>query len=170
MRNLPIVLLGIRISLKEELLCTYAEEVYGTTLWLPGDFFSVPTYLDLLSFISELHHTMLSQQLISMSYHGSPMSYLPLDLHYVSHVYVCWGGNKHSLAQPYTSPFQVLCMKNKHFAMVTNAKSVAIAVYHLKPARLGIALSQETTPNDQLLPLQAANTAPLFPQQHTRAK
>ena len=41
--NLPIVLLGIRASLKEGLSCTSAELVYGTTLRLPGDFFW-PTY------------------------------------------------------------------------------------------------------------------------------
>ena len=40
--NLPIVLLGIRASLKEGLSCKSAVLVYGTTLRLPGDFF--PTY------------------------------------------------------------------------------------------------------------------------------
>ena len=40
--NLPIVLLGIRASLKEGLSCTSAELVYGTALRLPGDFFAPP--------------------------------------------------------------------------------------------------------------------------------
>ena len=34
---LPLVLLGIRTTLKEDLCCTTAELVYGTTLRLPGD-------------------------------------------------------------------------------------------------------------------------------------
>ena len=38
--ELPVVLLGIRASVKVDLSCTPAELVYGTTLWLPGDFFS----------------------------------------------------------------------------------------------------------------------------------
>ena len=37
--SLPLVLLGIRIALKEDLGCTAAELVYGTTLRLPGSFF-----------------------------------------------------------------------------------------------------------------------------------
>ena len=37
---LPIVLLGIRTSLKDDLHCTTAELVYGTTLRLPGEFFN----------------------------------------------------------------------------------------------------------------------------------
>ena len=38
--NLLMVLLGIRTALKEDLHCTTAELVYGTTLQLPGEFFS----------------------------------------------------------------------------------------------------------------------------------
>ena len=42
MDTLPMVRLGVRTALKEDLYCTAAEMVYGTTLRLPGDFF-VPT-------------------------------------------------------------------------------------------------------------------------------
>ena len=38
--SLPMVLLGIRTALKEDLCCTAAELVYGTTLRLPGEFFT----------------------------------------------------------------------------------------------------------------------------------
>ena len=38
--SLPMVLLGIRSALKDDLHCTAAELVYGTSLRLPGDFFS----------------------------------------------------------------------------------------------------------------------------------
>ena len=62
--DLPIVLLGIRTSLKEDLSCTAAEMVYGSTLRLPGDFFSAPTPMDPSSFVSKLRHTMQSQQFI----------------------------------------------------------------------------------------------------------
>ena len=37
--SLPLILLGIRTTLKEDLQCTAAELVYGTTLRLPGEFF-----------------------------------------------------------------------------------------------------------------------------------
>ena len=38
---LPLVMLGIRTSLKEDLGCSTAEIVYGTTLRLPGMYFSI---------------------------------------------------------------------------------------------------------------------------------
>ena len=44
--ELPVVLLGIRTTLKEDLSCSAAEMVYGTTLRLPGDFFTEHTQED----------------------------------------------------------------------------------------------------------------------------
>ncbi len=35
---LPLVLLGVRTSLKEDISCTAAELVYGTSLRLPGEY------------------------------------------------------------------------------------------------------------------------------------
>lgn len=45
MDSLPLVLLGIRTALKEDTRSTAAEMVYGTTIRLPGEFFtSLPTF------------------------------------------------------------------------------------------------------------------------------
>ncbi len=38
--SLPLFLLGIRTSIKEDLSYTIAELLYGTTLYLPGEFVS----------------------------------------------------------------------------------------------------------------------------------
>ena len=54
---LPLVLLGIRTALKENLSATAAEMVYGTTLRLPGEFFT-PTdsqsIMDPTDYVSQL--------------------------------------------------------------------------------------------------------------------
>ena len=39
-QGLPIDMLGIRTALKEDLGCITAELVYGTTVLIPGEFFS----------------------------------------------------------------------------------------------------------------------------------
>ena len=58
---LPVTLLGIRSTLKEDLHCTSAELVYGTTLRLPGDFFQASTPTDMvedpLSYVDRLKST-----------------------------------------------------------------------------------------------------------------
>ena len=38
-KSLPLVLLGIRMNIKQDINCTSAELVYGTTLRLPSEFF-----------------------------------------------------------------------------------------------------------------------------------
>ena len=43
---LPIILLGIRTTLKDNLQCTAVELVYGTTMRLPGEFFDSSTVED----------------------------------------------------------------------------------------------------------------------------
>ena len=40
--ELPLVLLGIRATLKEDIGCSAAEMVYGQTLRLPGEYFLPP--------------------------------------------------------------------------------------------------------------------------------
>ena len=53
--NLPLVLLGICTTIKQDLKCTAAELVYGTTLRLPGEFFTSTTnHLDSISYATQL--------------------------------------------------------------------------------------------------------------------
>ncbi|GFW81623.1 transposon Tf2-8 polyprotein [Trichonephila clavipes] len=52
---LPIILLGLRASLKEDILCTPAELVFGTTIRLPGEIFdSSKPDDDVVNFVSKL--------------------------------------------------------------------------------------------------------------------
>ncbi|GFS64947.1 RT_RNaseH domain-containing protein [Trichonephila clavipes] len=52
---LPIILLGLRASLKEDILCTPAELVFGTTIRLPGEMFdSSKPDDDVVNFVSKL--------------------------------------------------------------------------------------------------------------------
>ncbi len=62
--ELPVVLLGIRTTLKEDLSCSAAEMVYGTTLRLPGDFFTEPTQEDPSTIVSRLRNAMQRQQFV----------------------------------------------------------------------------------------------------------
>ena len=57
---LSLVLLGIHTSLKQDLSCTAAELVYGTSLRLPGEFFSPhdASPNDHTSYVHQLKHTM----------------------------------------------------------------------------------------------------------------
>ena len=134
--ELPVVLLGIRASLKEGLSCTSAELVYGTTLRLPRDFFSNPVVEDPSSFVSRLHHSVQRQQFIPTQWHGSPSTYLPPDLHTASHVYVWCDAYKPPLTHPYDGPFRVLRRSDKLFTLEVNGKTREFTVDRLKPPKL----------------------------------
>ena len=57
MDALPLVLLGIRTTVKEDLSATAAEMVYGTTLRLPGEFFQSSdsmSVIDPTDYVSQL--------------------------------------------------------------------------------------------------------------------
>ncbi|GFT52406.1 retrovirus-related Pol polyprotein from transposon 17.6 [Trichonephila clavipes] len=57
----PIILLGLRASLKKDILCTPAELVFGTTIRLPGEMFdSSKPDDDVLNFVSKLKSPMQS--------------------------------------------------------------------------------------------------------------
>ncbi|GFT73369.1 retrovirus-related Pol polyprotein from transposon 17.6 [Trichonephila clavipes] len=59
---LPIILLGVRASLKEDILCTPAGLVFGTTIRLPGEMFdSSKPDDDVVNFVSKLKSHMQSQ-------------------------------------------------------------------------------------------------------------
>ncbi len=55
-----LILLGIRTALKEDLKCSVAELVYGTTLRLPGEFFDSPhnTTTDPAGYVNKLRDSM----------------------------------------------------------------------------------------------------------------
>ncbi|BHF83230.1 hypothetical protein SprV_0802637200 [Sparganum proliferum] len=56
--NLPLVLLGIRSSVKEDIHCTAAELVYGTPLRLSGEFVQSPTTNIPSTFVQQLKQRM----------------------------------------------------------------------------------------------------------------
>ena len=63
--SLPLVLLGIRSAFKEDLGCTAAELVYGTTLRLPGEFFDQSPHnqaSDYSTYVQKLKSIMQSLQ------------------------------------------------------------------------------------------------------------
>ncbi len=74
MEALPLTLLGIRSSLKEDIGCT-SELVYGTTLRLPGEFFVSATdelNTDPGSYVMELKRAMQSLRTTNSRVHSSP--------------------------------------------------------------------------------------------------
>ena len=88
--NLPMVLLGIRTALKEDLQCSTAEMVYGTTLRLPAEFFdsSSSNQLDPVNYVAKLRSTMQQLRATPPHRHSRHKAYISKTF-LVVHTYLC---------------------------------------------------------------------------------
>ena len=134
-RHTPIQSVGqIRTALKEDLHCTSAELVYGTTLRLPGEFFTPtqnplnpPTYVSQLkSFLQLLRATppRMAQRTV----------YVDPSLSTCTHVFIRHDATRKPLQQSYNGPYEVLKREDKHFVVNINGRHDTVSLDRLKPA------------------------------------
>ncbi|CAH8565955.1 unnamed protein product [Schistosoma margrebowiei] len=132
---LPLVLLGIRSTIKEDIGCTAAELVYGTTLTLPGQLVDPNTLTptDPSHFASQLLQTMKRIKAIPPREHNNRIQ-LDKNLETCKFVFVRVDAVKKPLKQPYEGPYQVIKRTNKHFIINKCGKKETIAIDRIKPA------------------------------------
>ncbi|GFW50562.1 retrovirus-related Pol polyprotein from transposon 17.6 [Trichonephila clavipes] len=132
---LPIILLGLRASLKEDILCTPAELVFGTTIRLPGEMFdSSKPDDDVVNFVSKLKSHMQSLHPKPPKHHGKRPVFIHPGLLEATHVFLRRDMLRRPLQQPYAGPFKVLQRKDKVFFLDINGKRVSVSIDRCKPA------------------------------------
>lgn len=154
---LPIILLGIRTALKQDLGCSAAELVYGTTLRIPGEFFSIAdsTAEDPGSYVVQLKATMQKLRAIPPREKHGYKTYVSDDLMSATHAFVRHDAVRKPLQQPYDGPFKVLHRSDKHFTLDINGRSEVISLDRLKPAYMdvgekGSAISHASPPQAEM--------------------
>lgn len=147
---LPMVLLGIRTAVKEDLQTSCSELVYGTTLKLPSDFLVKSNISPCNNeFIVNLRHKMQQLSPVAAAAHCSDKYYVSPHLKSCSHVFIRIDRMKPSLCQPYSGPHRVLSRTDKTFTLDINGKKSCVSIDRTKPAYLlrDFALSlQESEP------------------------
>ena len=148
---LPLVLLGIRTTIKEDIGCTAAELVYGTSLRLPdGEFFVAKgnNNADPSSYVTQLKRTMQALRATPTRQSSQP-GYVDNALSTASHVFVRHDAVRRPLQQPYDGPYRVLNRSAKYYTLDLNGRSDTVSIDRLKPARLD---SQAISPNSHTRP------------------
>ena len=135
---LPLVLLGIRSAIKEDLHYSPAELVYGTTVRLPGEFFSTPNSLSLSEssdYVTRLKCYMRSLPLTSVRPPSPRYTHVD-NLLSSSHVFIRRDSVKRPLQRPYDGPYKVLERTDKYYVIDVNGTRDTISVDRLKPAHI----------------------------------
>lgn len=143
--HLPLILLGIRSSWREAPNASAAELLYGTTLRLPGEFFSpsphVPTSDDLL----QLQNIMRNVGPVPSKEKKVQHPYIPKALSHCSHVYLRIDAHKTPLQRPYSGPHKVISRSKKTFIIDISGREDSVSIDRLKPAFLPPELEGQRT-------------------------
>ena len=172
MDSLPLVLLGIRSAFKEDVGCTAAELVYGTTLRLPGEFFDQSTndqMSDQTTYAKQLKSVMRGLQAAPTRQPQHRQTYISMDLTACTHVFVRHDAVRKPLQPPYDGPFLVVKRSPKFYTIDYNGKPTTISLDHLKPVHLDSTLSDSQQQPLRTSPLPSSSSPPSPPTRTTRS-
>ena len=135
---LPVILLGIRTAIKQDLGCSTAEMVYGTTLRVPGAFFNSQTNYDLdpIDYVHKLKKLMQNLQTVPPRIKQHQPIHVPSSLFTQSHVFVRHDAVRKPLQAPYDGPYRIISRTKKHFTIDINGRHEVVSLDRLKPAYL----------------------------------
>ena len=157
MDTLPLILLGIHTTLKEDISSTAAEMVYGTTLRLPGEFFThsqsfLPDPSDFISNLkSRMHHIRPHPPRPTQR-----KSNISDDLSTATHVFIMMHDAVcRPLQPPYNGPYPVVKKTDKYFIININGRTDTVSIDHLKPAHLDL---DDMYPTTQTAPPTSQST------------
>lgn len=167
--KLPLILLGLRSSLKPDIGTSPAELLYGQTLRLPGEFFtnSSSSLLPTTEFVKTFQHHMRQMRPTQTAHHDKSTTFVQKALSQCTHVFVRFDGIKKGLQQPYDGPFEVLERGDKFFKIQRTGQAVNISIDRLKAAHIAntdcsapISSHQTTVQSDQdgTIPANRQNT------------
>ena len=135
--DLPLVMLGIRTSVKEDLHLSTAQMVFGECLRLPHSFFPDMTHEESKElYTADLQKRMGDLDFISPDWHGNFGKDLPLKgLQDCTHVFVYESAIKTSLQRPYRGPYRVISRGDKSFTIeLREGVHDVVSTDRLKPA------------------------------------
>lgn len=132
--HLPIILLALRNTLKEDTQSTPAELVYGETLRLPGDFFLESNPTNPADFIVDLRKAFENVRPQPISNHSREKTFVHKELSNCSQVFVRKDMVTPSLTPPFDGPYQILKKGPKFFKLMIRNKPTNVSIDRLKPA------------------------------------
>lgn len=137
---LPTILLGLRVSVKEDIGYSPAQLLYGTQLRIPGEFFfeSSEVITDPTSFVDVLQQRFRKLRPSPASNHGRRSTFIHPALNHCTHVFVRDDRIKTSLQPPYLGPYAIVERNLPTIILRGNSGNFAVHIDRVKPAFLPV--------------------------------
>ncbi|CAM1324026.1 Uncharacterised protein r2_g3270 [Pycnogonum litorale] len=135
--HLPLIMLAIRCTIKEDIQSTPAGLVYGSTLKLSGGFFHTEQNTstnDMTSFISRLKLPINKLRATPPRSSSAKKPFISKDLDITSHVFVRRDAIRKPLQAPYDGQSPILSRHRKYFILDLNVRKDSVSRDRLKPA------------------------------------
>lgn len=135
-QQLPLILLGIRTTNKDDTKHTPSELLYGENIKLPLDFSRNSTEITnesnlvekLKQYFENIPNTSLeTRKLPTQSVH------IPKSLETCDHVLIRRDRIKRSLESPYEGPYKIIKRLRKYFIVLKDNKNYSVSIDRLKP-------------------------------------
>lgn len=150
---LPIILLGLRVVHKEDLNASPAEMVYGSTLRIPGEFFTESkSNVTESEFIKDFRRNMSTIRPTTTAHHDNSKVFIEKSLKVCTHVFVRVDRVKTPLECPYSGPYEVIKRFDKYFVIKIKNSSSKVSIDRLKAAFI-------TKTDDLLTPTTTSSAA-----------
>ena len=157
---LPLVLLGMRSAVKEDLNASPAELVYGEPLRLPGEFLAPrpgPERLDdTTNFVVRLRQQMATLRPVPAARHGTYTPFVFQELKTCKHVFLRDDRLHKSLQPPYTGPHPVVSRDEKTITILIKGTERRVSIDRVKPAFI----IPDEAPPDAANPAAAPGSTP----------
>ena len=134
--TLPIILLSLRATMKEDINHTPAELVYGEDLRLPGEYAPALDDDHSLSFLPALKATMAALRPTPPRTIHQPPTHVPADLQTAEKVFLRRATLRGALDPIYDGPFTVISRAAKHVTVEKAGRPYTISWDRVKPAHL----------------------------------
>ncbi|XP_026471520.1 uncharacterized protein LOC113375789 [Ctenocephalides felis] len=135
MDTLPVILLGIRASVKEDIKSSSAELVYEEPLRQPGEFL-ISTRKDIPTseFLRDLHRYFETIHPTPTSARGSKKTFVHKELSNAKFVFLGEDALRPAIFCPYRGPYEVIDRNSKTLKTKIGESNVRVSTNRVKPA------------------------------------
>ena len=134
--NLGWILLGLRITIRNDMDFFPAEMLYGSSLRLPGEFLSLQKEQSHIEYVQQLRSFVQNLKPTPVRKPTPRSVCIGRKLSTCSHVFVRHDAVKIGLQRLYDSPYKVLQRTDKYFKINLNGIIDNVSIDRLKPAIL----------------------------------